>query len=84
MDNRSQEFLAKAKDILKKITFSGGEGYIIGPSVLKIINEENLDNITIYINLEERLMYELFKDYNIIKISEGIYQLVILVSHMIY
>ena len=40
MDNRSQEFLAKAKDILKKITFSGGEGYIIGSSVLKIINEE--------------------------------------------
>lgn len=75
MDNRSQEFLAKAKDILKKITFSGGEGYIIGSSVLKIINEENLDKITIYINLEERLMYELFKDYNIIKINEGIYQL---------
>ena len=75
MDNRSQEFLSKAKDILKKITSSGGEGYIIGSCVFKIINEENLDNITIYLNIEERLIYELFKDNSIAKINDGEYKL---------
>lgn len=75
MNPKSQEFVLKAKDILKKITFSGGEAYIIGKSVFNIINDIDLDKIDIYLNLDINVLKELFSEYKFEKINEGEYLL---------
>lgn len=71
MDNRSREYVVKGREILTKITSLGGESYIIGECVFKIINALDVDNITIYTNLVENKLIDGFNENKLEKVSDG-------------
>lgn len=75
MNERSQEMVLKAKEILKKITFSGGEAYIIGEAVFHIINGENIEKMDIYSNIDEKELYSIFSENSLKSLKEDEYEL---------
>ena len=48
--NQNQELIKKAKEILKKVQASGGEAFIIGETIFKLINGKPINNV--YLILE--------------------------------
>lgn len=75
MDEKSQEKVSKAKEILRKITSAGGEAYIIGESVFHIINGEDIDEMDIYSNIDEKELISLFSENSLKYKENGEYEL---------
>ena len=73
--NQNQELIKKAKEILKKIQASGGEAFIIGETVYKLINGKTINNVYIYSTLSEVKFIEAFSAFKIKKINKKKFQL---------
>lgn len=75
MNERSQEMILKAKEILKKITSAGGEAYMIGECVFHIIKGEDVEKMDIYSNIDEKELYTIFSENSLKSINSGEYEL---------
>ena len=73
--NQNQELIKKAKEILKKVQASGGEAFIIGETVYKLINGKTINNVYIYSTLSEVKFIEAFSAFKIKKINKKKFQL---------
>jgi len=68
--NQNQELITKAKEILKRTQASGGEAFIIGESIYKLINGKKINNMYIYMTLSETKFIEEFSAFKIKKIGK--------------
>lgn len=68
--NQNQELIKKAKEILKKVQASGGEAFIIGETIFKLINGKPINNVYIYMTLSETKFIEEFSAFKIKKINK--------------
>lgn len=68
--NQNQELIKKAKEILKKVQSAGGEAFITGETIYKLINGKTINNVYIYATLSEVKFIETFSAFKIKKINK--------------
>lgn len=68
--NQNQELIKKAKEILKKVQSVGGEAFITGETIYKLINGKTINNVYIYATLSEVKFIETFSAFKIKKINK--------------